>query len=30
MLLTDADRKERLAQQSIAKLSALRKPDDNK
>jgi hypothetical protein len=32
MLLTDADRKERIArvQQSIAKLSALTKPDDNK
>jgi len=32
MLLTDADRKERIArtQQSIPKLSALTKPDDNK
>jgi hypothetical protein len=32
MLLTDADRKERIAriQQSIAELSALTKPDDKK
>ena len=32
MLLTDADRKERIAriQQSIAELSALMKPDDKK